>query len=401
MTRTDNPLLHNVQQNRYQEQKRRSGEKLLAKIGDCRSLQRLLGKYGKVLSWYAALFHLNRYFTWLRVNKGVTLNPDELVVDNLKCVYDSKPVDVATKRRHTDWLDEFVNQYLVGKEIADQSRATTASFVKLFYERNDSPLFGSFSVSLQSVRPSPPALEANDVRAVLKALPLAQRIPLLLMWQGGVEINRVLSLTWSDIAGIDNGEYPLKLQFYGRKRHRRQYFTFLGRDSIDGLKAWREKWTELQRRKPEPTDLVFMGKGGPMSVGNLNGLMRRSAMAQHRQGLVKNGYPGSYHSHYLRHSFKSEAEHAGVKSAFVEFFMGHQRGIEQTYDNRDELHPEDYEAAYRRLEPHVSLEFTKALLTEKFEEERKSWIIEIASLRQEVARLAGSSPQAGPGASAT
>lgn len=401
MTRTDNPLLGNVQ-NRYQEQKRRSGEKLLARIGDCRSVQRLLGKYGKVLSWYAALFHLNRYFTWLKEVKGITLSADELVMDNLRCVYESKPVDVATKRRHTDWLDEFVNQYLVGKGIVDQSRATTASFVKLFYLRNDSPLFGDFSVSLQSVRPSPPALEADDVRVVLKALPLAQRIPLLLMWQGGIEINRALTLTWGDVVEIDRGVYPLKLQFYGRKRHRRQYFTFLGRDSIDGLKAWREKWGELQRRQPRPTDLIFLGKGGgPMSVGNLNEVMRRTAMAQHRQGLVKNGNPKSYHSHYLRHSFKSEAEHSGVKSALVEFFLGHNTGIEQVYDNRDELHPEDFVEAYKKLEPHISLEFTKAVLTEKFEEERKSWIMEIASLRQEVSRLAGSSPQGGSSDRAT
>jgi hypothetical protein len=73
VTSTDRrPLLSNVQQNRYAAQKEKSGKRLLARIGDCRSVQRLLGKYGKVLSWYACLFHLDRYFTWLREVKITT-----------------------------------------------------------------------------------------------------------------------------------------------------------------------------------------------------------------------------------------------------------------------------------------------------------------------------------------
>jgi integrase len=225
-----------VRRNRYEEQKRKGGEALLRKVGDTPAVRRFL-RYGKVSSWYSALFHVNRYLTWLREIKGAPLSTDELITDNLRCVYESGPVDVVRKRRHTDWLDEFVNDYLVKKGVVDQSRLTSASFVKLLYRRNDSPLFGNFSVTLQRAIPPPPPLPAEDVRAVLKALPLAQRVPLLLMWQSGTEINRVLSLIWGDLAGISSGEYPLKLAFVGRKRHRRPYHTYLGRDSIDSPKA--------------------------------------------------------------------------------------------------------------------------------------------------------------------
>lgn len=197
MTSTLKPVLGSVRRNRYEEQKRKSGEKLLLKIGDTPAMRRFL-RYAKTSSWYSALFHIDRYFTWLRNVKGVTLTPDELWVDNLRCVFESGPIEVGRKRRHTDWLDEFVNVYLVKKGVVDQSRLTSASFVKLFYKRNDSPLYGNFAVTLQKPLPPPPPLPANDIRALLKALPIAQRVPLLLIWQSGMEVNKVLSLTWGD-----------------------------------------------------------------------------------------------------------------------------------------------------------------------------------------------------------
>ncbi|MDG6904128.1 MAG: hypothetical protein JRN72_04950, partial [Nitrososphaerota archaeon] len=72
--------------------------------------------------------------------------------------------------------------------------------------------------------------------------------------------------------------------------------------------------------------------------------------------------------------------------------------IEQVYDDRDQLHPEDFERAYLTIEPRVSLDYTEAVMSERFEEERRTWITEIASLRREVARLAGSSPRGPPDA---
>jgi len=69
------------------------------------------------------------------------MDPDEQVMDNLRCIYESKAVDVATKRRHMDWLDQFINDYLKNRKIVDTSRYVAASMMKGFYERNDSGLF--------------------------------------------------------------------------------------------------------------------------------------------------------------------------------------------------------------------------------------------------------------------
>jgi len=63
----------------------------------------------------------------------------------LRCIYKSDPEDVATKRRHRAWLEEYVNQ-----EMADAShshRRLAAAAVKGFYEKNDSPFFGKVSIA--------------------------------------------------------------------------------------------------------------------------------------------------------------------------------------------------------------------------------------------------------------
>lgn len=63
------------------------------------------------------------------------------------------------------------------------------------------------------------------------------------------------------------------------------------------------------------------------------------ALALHRQGLVSNGNPASWHSHALRHSFETESAHAKVKAEIRNFFEGHIAGIQFIYNHTDEIHP--------------------------------------------------------------
>src|SRR5271167_3500465 len=84
-------------------------ERLLLTWGRYESIKRFMRKISKVSTRFCYLLMLDQYFRWLRDAKGVTMDPDGLVKDNLECVYNSAPTDVRTKRRHTDWLDEYVN----------------------------------------------------------------------------------------------------------------------------------------------------------------------------------------------------------------------------------------------------------------------------------------------------
>ena len=114
-----------------EERHERAAKKALEKIGNYKSVNRFVSKYAKASTRSAALFHLGRYLAWLR-SKGVGLSPDELPVDNLRCVFESSPVDVARKRKHLDWLDEFVNAVLKEKGIVDSSRAMSSRFRQVY-----------------------------------------------------------------------------------------------------------------------------------------------------------------------------------------------------------------------------------------------------------------------------
>ncbi len=356
--------------------------RLLARWGRFSSVQRFLTKYGKVNTKRGYLFQLDRYYRWLQ-SERITQSPDELIIDNLKCVFETSATDVDTKRRHTDWLNTFVNVHLLGRGIPESSRVIAASAIKQFYKRNDSPLFGDFQVAAGEVRATMPIPEGEDVRRVLKAMPLPQRAPLLVIWQTSMEINRVLSLKWGDVAGIDQGEYPVRVKLFGRKRHKRSYHTYIGRDSIEHLKMWREQSKELLKREPRPEDYVFLGKyGTPMARTHLNKVLRETARRIHAQGLVKNGNAGSWHSHYLRHSFNTEAKHAGVSAEIRDFFEGHLDGIKWVYDHSDQLHEEDLIREYLKIEPYVSLNPEEVALTSKYEDREKSLLRRIIALEQ-------------------
>jgi len=367
-------------------------ERLLLTWGGYESVRRFMRKISKVATRFAYLSMLNQYMTWLREAKQVTMDPDDLVQDNLVCVYNSSPTDVKTKRRHTDWLDEYVNDYLLNKGLGTK-RASSAAAVRMFYKRNDSQLVGDFSVAEGRAVTPDRALLADDVRVVLKTLPLHSRTPLLLEWQSGVEVNRVLSLRWGQVARMWEGEYPLKLEFTGRKRHRKQYHTYLGRDSIEHLKAWHGEWTRLYGREPLPDDLVFPGKQGS-GVGHqyLNARLKAVAMNLASKKMIKNGNRSSWHSHMLRHSFKTEGEHAKVDSSFIEYMMGHEQGIQQVYDNRSEVYEGDFVEAYKRMEPALSLDYNEAVANRQSEETNKEMLKLIIDLQRQVAEMRKSQP---------
>jgi integrase len=356
-------------------------------LGGSEAAARYLATYGKVGVQAQNAFRLGRYHRWLKEVKGVTLSLDDLIRDNLVCIWKSDPVDVDTKRRHRAWLEEYVNVKMAGCSLS--YRRGTASIIRGFYDKNDSPLFGKVRIADSEAEKPARALRADEIRAVMKALPLQQRTPLFCMWQSGCEVGRVLSLRWGDLQRLESSK-KVKLEFVGRKRHRRAYFTFLGRDSVEALRLWRARWAELIGREPEPEDLVFLGKfKRPLDRAWLNVSLKRMATRLSAQGLIANGHARSWHTHYLRHSFKTEAEHAGVKSGFVEYWMGHTEGISWVYDNRDQVHSQDFEEAYSKLEPFVSLDETETTLREGYEVKERKILTEYLELKRLYEELKG------------
>jgi integrase len=281
---------------------------LLAVIGPSPAVARFADSYSSVKTKRTYLQILWVYLRWLREEIRIEMTPDQLLKDNLECIFNSDATDVITKRKHLDWLSSYVNRHMVDRGLAQGTREVHAAVISQFYAKNDSPLWGHFEVSREAaVAPAPP-LDSKDIREVLKSLPLNIRVPLLLEWQSGVEIDRVLALRWRDVfVGLEGNSSPIKLTFYGRKKHRKEYSPLLGQDSVKHLRQWRSVWTERVGRQPAPDDMIFLGKSKngagprPMTIKWLNDCLKAAASRLSSQGLIENGDPASWHSHYLRH----------------------------------------------------------------------------------------------------
>jgi integrase len=180
----------------YRERELRTQiEKFMAAWGKYECIQRFARRHGKANTLRGYLADLDLYFRWLPT-AGVTLTPDELVKDNLRCVYSSTPEEAQVKRRHTDYLDRYANVYLKDKGDGYSSRHRKVAAIRAFYHWNDSELFGAFSLSDGKAEQHKKTPSADDIREVLKALPIEKRTPLVLMWQTGAEPSAILSLRW-------------------------------------------------------------------------------------------------------------------------------------------------------------------------------------------------------------
>jgi integrase len=336
-------------------------EKYLGELGASNAVDLFLSKYGNLNTRVSYAGELVFYLRWLRDAQGVTMSPDDLVLDNLRAVYESKPVDVTAKRKHNDWLNEYVNHYLLDRGLSESKRHLALHAVRQFYQKNDSSLFGDYSLASQPLREPAPPLFPEDIRKVLLAMPVRTRAPLLLAWQTGIEINRLLGLNLAP-----NGSAHLKIPLLGRKGHRKAYWTYAGADSVEILKT--------------------VGGRGFVGYDSLADTFKGTAIKLGAQGLLKNADRRSWHPHALRHSFSTECKAARVDNEVREFFLGHVSGISYVYQHQ-EIHEEDILAEYAKVEPLVSLNPDEASIRQDFAKREKEIRSEFEALRQNFEEL--------------
>ena len=329
----------------------------LKEIGSSETVERFLSGYGNVRTRATYACELALYFRWLK-SKGLESNPDALIRNNLKCVYESKPTDVLTKRKHTDLLGEYINVYLMEQDSSESKRSLSSAAIRSFYESNDSALFGHWKRAEQKPEAPSPPLGAGDIRKVLLAMPMRMRTPLVVVWQSGIEINRVLEMDWSFARGKEG---PVKVELMGRKNHRKGYSTFIGTDSLKHLQ--------------------LLGVRGMPAYPVVRSHFRGVARKLGQQGQLDNPDLRAWTPHKLRHSFETEASHAGVKAEVRDYFLGHIGGVQWVYNHRDEIHPEDLIKEYQKIEPFVSLNPTETALKGEFASKEKEMITQLTELR--------------------
>ena len=95
-------------------------------MGPSRAIDTFLSKYGNLGTKIVYLGELSLFLDWLK-QKGVAMTPDELVKDNLECIFKSEATDVITKSRHTEWLNEYVNRHFLERDCSESRRRHAAA----------------------------------------------------------------------------------------------------------------------------------------------------------------------------------------------------------------------------------------------------------------------------------
>ena len=151
---------------------------------------------------------------------------------------------------------------------------------------------------------------------------------ILTIFQSGMDVSTLCSLKYGDVAeGLAKNEYPLKLDLY-RPKTGVEYYTFLGRDAIEALKAYIKDMESRGVRFTHDTPLYLKERGKSELTPNLVQNMFREVAV--KSGLVDESLNGKAFNplspHALRESFGSIMTNSGVPDTIVDFWLGHEIG---------------------------------------------------------------------------
>jgi integrase len=293
--------------------------------------------------------------------------PEGLIRRNLENVFKSDAVDVARKREATDWLFEFIQRGGVSGAGGNSYRKCAASAVFSFYKRNDSPLFGDFKVPIDNYEePKAALVEIEMAKKFISILPLRAKLAALIEFQSGLRVCDIVNLKWKQLmASYGKGEVPLKIEGL-RNDNGRGFYSFLGQDAVTILGIYLKYRRNLVGRDIEPEDYLLVREGkatgskDPVEPTYIQRQIRLSALnAKFCEKKDGKHHRYAYRTHLFRHLFKTECGHAGINPMISEFFMGHDKGIEYVYNHQHEIHPEDFIALYKKVEPYLSISHLK------------------------------------------
>jgi integrase len=160
------------------------------------------------------------------------------------------------------------------------------------------------------------------------------RAIILTNFQSGLDASTLCSMKYGDIAeGLAKNEHPLKAELQ-RPKTGTDFYTFLGRDTVQALKAYLADMKQRGVEFTHSTPLFLQNKAKVgMITDNVQDMMREVAI---RAGFIdekNNGHDfNPLGPHALRESFGSIMTNSGVPDTVVDFWLGHEIGeMSQAY----------------------------------------------------------------------
>ncbi len=190
------------------------------------------------------------------------------------------------------------------------------------------------------------------LRLVNHARTIRDRAIIIMLFQSGMDRSTLCSLQYRDVSkGLESGETPLLLDM-SRIKTGVEYYTFLGRDSVDLLVAYLE---DMKNRgfNYSPTTSIFWTKWerAPIRPHVIGDILRGTSI---RAGFIqKTDKYNVAGAHSLRESFGSILINDEVPDSIVDFLLGHQIGeMSKAYKT---VQFDKVREIYREREPLLSI----------------------------------------------
>ena len=273
------------------------------------------------------------------------------------------------------------NHVVVGKGVSDKLAYAYVNSIRSFYATYDITvrMRGRHKLPKPKVMNKRMRVGAEQVKVLVDhARTPRDRAIILALFQSGMDVSTLCSLIYRDVTeGLKKEELPLKLELY-RKKSGTEYYTFLGKDAVEAIKAYLADMRSRGRKFQHDTSLFLKERGKKGLTTNLvQNMMRNVAL---KSGLVDEENNGRAFNplgpHALRESFGSIMINSGVPDTIVDFWLGHVIGemaeaykgvqfesLKQIYLEREKL--------ISTSAPEVDVEEIEAKLRVEVEESKK------------------------------
>lgn len=256
-------------------------------------------------------------------------------------------------------LMEFYN-YLISKGMAKKTATGYFTAVRSFYKWNGFPL----NVKTPKAAPKKENRKAIITPEVVKKLvdhapTLRDRAIILFLFQGGFDVSTLCSLNYGDVKDeFEAGKIPMMVHVV-REKEEVEYFTFVGKDATEALKAYlndrKSKGEKLKFETPLfIRDKAKRRKGERINPYHIQNMMRETAIRAgliSREDMEKVDF-NPYRPHALRAAFSSILRLNGFDSVLVDFMMGHSIPYNGAYLIPP---PEKVREMYADVEKHLSI----------------------------------------------
>jgi len=322
-------------------------------------------KFDVVETWLntVSFSHSGSKLTILRY-RGSLRKFSEFVGKTPQQIYDeyqsSNTDDKKFKMCYAQYLKSLIGN-LQQRGYAPSSISTTVNVVKSFFKYSDMPLgfvpSGSGLIEFHNKD-----ISRTQILEIMKIASPRERAFFCLMAQSGLRPSTIVALKIKDVEGILEESTPIPCLISVQKENTKgkfgEYFTFIGKDSVQNMKDYFKTRTKLSAE-----DYLFtkMGKEDePLNAGVETHLFERLAKKLKDKGILdykiskkdllqtittkKKTYEresltrSEFRLYNLRKFFRKYAGQAGMD--FVNFWMGHLNacGVDLHYLSKDVEH---------------------------------------------------------------